>query len=50
MFWFLLGVAIVVFGGSVIVAIVRLLLAIVAWVFQLVLLSSATINNEIFLK
>lgn len=36
MFWFLLGVAIVVFGGLVIVAIVRLLLAIVAWVFQLV--------------
>lgn len=36
MFWFLLGVVIAVLGGLALVALVRVALAIVAWVLQLV--------------
>lgn len=36
MFWFLLGVAIAVLGGLALVALVRVALAIVTWVFQLI--------------
>lgn len=36
MFWFLLGVVIAVLGGLALVALVRVALAIVAWVLQLI--------------
>lgn len=36
MFWFLLGVVIAVLGGLALVAFVRVALAIVAWVLQLI--------------
>jgi len=36
MFWFLLGVVIAVLGGLALVALVRVSLAIVAWVLQLI--------------
>jgi len=35
MFWFLLGIVIAVLGGFALVALVRVALAIVAWVLQL---------------
>lgn len=36
MFWFLLGIVIAVLGGLALVALVRVALAIVAWVLQLI--------------
>ena len=36
MFWFLLGVVIAVLGGLALIAAVRVALAIVAWVLQLI--------------